>query len=436
MRPAPHLLVVVLALAAVSVFVVLLARNAAALLWIVWGGLAVLWFGDLFLTVPGKRVAAEVAVATTGYTGATTRLTLTLAARKGVLPAGLEALLDMSADLGPGRMPVPQRIDASRAETALDLPLSRRGTQTIRALALKWRSRFGLFEVIANLPLDRTITVVPDVAPILSGQITTRMRPLTDGLKDMRLRGSGSEFHQLREYVPGMDPRSIDWKRSARGQALVARETRAERNHQIMLCLDCGHLMGERVEGLPKLDRAMNAALAMAWAGGLGGDLVGLYSFDSRPRHFIPPAPGRAAFPRLQAACASIAYQTVETNHTLALTHLHGRLKRRSLVIVFSDFVDSITAELLVENISVMARHHLILYVALRDPALTALARPAEVSFNAIARSVSATQILQERASVLDRLSRLGVLCLDTPPAALTGGLISRYIDIKSRELI
>ncbi len=105
-------------------------------------------------------------------------------------------------------------------------------------------------------------------------------------------------------------------------------------------------------------------------------------------------------------------------------------------MIVLSDFVDSITAELLVENIAVMARHHLILFVALRDPALIGLAQPKSVSLEAIARSVSATQILRERQSVLDRLARLGVICLDTTPAALTGALVSRYIDIKSRELI
>ena len=436
MRPAPHLLALVLVLAALSTLVVLLARDAALLLWLGWGGLALAAGVDAAVSVPRRTIAAEVSVATSGYAGGSTRLHVAISARRGRLPGGLAVVVDMAADLGSGVMPAPVPRDAAHADCALDLTLMRRGRHAITALCLRWRSHLGLFEVITTLPLNRSLTVMPDVGPILSGQIRTRMRPLTDGQKDMRLRGSGSEFHQLREFLPGMDPRSIDWKRSARGRVLVARETRAERNHQIMLCLDCGYLMGERIDGLPKLDRAMNAGLALAWAGGLGGDLVGLYSFDSRPRLFIPPTPGRAAFPRLQAICAAMAYETVETNHTFGLTHLHGRLKRRSLVIVFSDFADSITAELLVENISVMARHHLILYVALRDPALAAIAHPAGVSFAAIARSVAASQILTERQSVLDRLSRLGVLCLDTTPAGLTGALISRYIDIKSREMI
>jgi uncharacterized protein (DUF58 family) len=436
MRPSPRLVVLALTLVALSTLVVLLARDAIGWLWILWGGLALVALADLFLSVPRRDLVVDVRVPTTGYTGGSAQLVADVTVRKGVLPPGLVAVLDVPAALGSGIMPDPVQVEDGRAQFAVDLPLMRRGAHVIRALSLKWLSRLGLFELITDIRLDRSLTIVPDIAPILSGQINTRMLPLTEGLKDMQLRGEGSEFHQLREFQPGMDPRSIDWKRSARGRSLVARETRAERNHQIMLCLDSGYLMGEHIDGLPKLDRAMNAALAMAWAGGLGGDQVGLYSFDSRPRVFIPPAPGRAAFARLQATCARMGYDSVETNHTLALTHLHGRLKRRSLVIVFSDFVDSITAELLVENIAVMARHHLILYVALRDPALIALAQPTSVSLEAIARSVSATQILRERQSVLDRLARLGVLCLDTTPAALTGALVARYIDIKSRELI
>jgi uncharacterized protein (DUF58 family) len=129
-------------------------------------------------------------------------------------------------------------------------------------------------------------------------------------------------------------------------------------------------------------------------------------------------------------------YSSVETNHTLAMTHLHGRLKRRSLVVVFSDFVDSTSAELLVENMGVLARHHVLLYVALRDPLLDETARPAQITLNSIAKSVSATQILQERQLVIDRLSRLGVICLDVSPQNLTPALVSRYIDIKSRELV
>ena len=437
MRPSPRLLTLALALCALTAALVLLWPDAGKWGLGLWGGLALAALFDLLSSPPRKHLAVTVAAPKTGYTGGAARLVVQIVAVKGTLPPGLAARLDLDTALGTGDLPAPAHSpDNLRAGTGTDLALSRRGVHMIRSIALKWQSKLGLFEIIGTWPLNHTLTVVPDISPVLSGQINTRMLPLTEGQKDMQLRGEGSEFHQLRDFVAGMDPRAIDWKRSARMRSLVARETRAEKNHQIMLCLDSGHLMTERIGGVSKLDRAINAALAMAWAGGLGGDQVGLYSYDSQPRLFVPPAPGRAAFARLQASCAALKYQSVESNPTLGLSHLSGRLARRSLIIVFSDFVDSITAELMVENLTVLTRRHLVLFVALRDPALAALAQPVQVSMDAVAQSVAATQVLRERSAVLERLARLGVICLDVAPEGLTAGLISRYIDIKSQELI
>jgi uncharacterized protein (DUF58 family) len=435
MRPSSRLLTLALTLTGLCLVVVLALPGASGWLAPLWSVLALGALADLALTLPPRAVTLALQAPTTGYTGHAARATLTLTAPR-PLPPGLTLRVALSGtdplpDMPPLAAPTPAPL-----VQPVDIPLSRRGTAEVQAISALWPSRWGLWDMLATWPLGHAITVVPDISPVLNGTITARMLPLMDGAKDMRLKGDGSEFHQLRDFQAGMDPRSIDWKRSARMRSLVARETRAERNHQIILGLDSGHLMAERIAGLPKLDRAINAALAMAWAGGMGGDMVGLYSFDSRPRLWLPPAPGRAAFPRLQAACAGLAQEAAETNHTLALSTLHGRLKRRSLVILFSDFVDSVTAELLVENTAILARHHLVLYVALRDPALQALAQPETPGLDAVAQAVAAGQMLRERAAVLDRLHRLGVLCLDTPPEALTGALVSRYIDIKSRELI
>ena len=437
MRPSRNLMTVALLLAALTTILVLLQPDAGRFVAGLWAVLAVVGLVDLLASTPAKHLGVVVAAPKLGYSGGVVRLVVQITASKAALPPALMARLDLDAALGDGSLPAIVRTDDNRrAATASDLHLARRGVHAIRLITLKWQSRLGLFEIIGTWPLNHLLAVVPDITPVLSGQIQTRMLPLMEGIKDMQLRGQGSEFHQLRDFTTGMDPRSIDWKRSARVRSLVARETRAERNHQIMLCLDSGHLMTERIAGLSKLDRAINAALAMAWAGGLGGDQVGLYSFDSRPRVFVPPAPGRAAFARLQATCAALKYETVETNHTLGMTHLSGKLARRSLIIVFSDFVDSITAELMVENMTVLNRRHLVLFVALRDPALAALAQPDVVTLDAVAKSVAASQLLRERRDVLDRLSRMGVICLDTTPETLTASLISRYIDIKSRELI
>lgn len=422
-------------MAALTVIVSVWWRDMSMPLVFLWVALAVVTAGDLVLSALSGRMAVDVDLPSQGFVGHAAPFTVVIDRQKGKLPEGIDLRLDAAPELviGERRM---ERAETGPVKASFDLQLTRRGQFSVRELWLKWPSRLRLIDRIVRLPVARQIAVIPDISPVLSGAVKTQILPLEAGQKDLRLRGEGSEFHQLREFAAGMDPRSIDWKRSARMRNLVVREMRAERNHQIILCVDSGRLMAEQVGGFTKLDRAINAALAMCWAGGLAGDLVGFYSFDSRPRLFQPALPGRAAFPRLQTICADLAYETQETNHTLGLTHLSGRLKRRSLIVIFSDFVDSITAELMIENMQVLARHHFIVYVALRDPVLAKLVEPEETTLDAIARSVAARQIVQERRAVMEKLSRLGVLCLDSTPEALTSDLIARYIEIKSREMI
>lgn len=353
----------------------------------------------------------------------------------GVVPWNLRARVDYPQGLdGPEEVAFAQ--SESGAEAALEIRAKRRGAWPIERLWLGWASRFGLLHFCPRLTVGAEIHAVPNIRLVQSGQIDVTVRSTLYGVKENILKGEGSEFHQLREWVTGMDPRTIDWKHSARHRALMAKEMRAERNHHVILALDNGFLMREEIAGLPKIDHAVNAALATAWAAGLGGDLVGMYAFDSQPRVFLPPEPGRPAFARLRTRVAELAYESVETNHTLAMAHLHQRLKRRSLVVVFSDFVDTTTAELLVENITVLNRAHVIVFVALRDPKLEAIAHGTPDGMTDVARAVSAEQMLRERRVVMERLQRVGVFVIDAQPDALTARLISTYLTIKSREVI
>ena len=428
MRPAPRLLSLVTGLVALSVLILLAFGTGSAVLGAVWGALGVVVLVDLALTPPARRLGLTADLPEHGFAGQEVALSLRFAGRR---PGAMELRLTHDAGLS---SPRPEGLAAE----ALSLPLTilRRGTHRVTALEAMYASRLKLFEVIARWPLDLSATGLPDIGPILSGAIRAQILPLLDGNHVMTLRGEGSDFHQLRDFVPGMDRRSIDWKRSARMRRLVSRETRAERNHQVVLCLDAGHLMGERIGALTRLDHALHAALGLTWAGVLAGDLMGFYSFGPRPGAWFPPQPGQAGFARIRAHAADLAQDDAETNHTLGLTTLNGHLKRRSLIVVFSEFTDSVTAELMVENLSVMRRHHLVLYVTLRDPALEALAEPSAPGLTPIAAAIAARRMGDERRRVLDRLARLGILVLDTTPGELGPALISRYMEIKAQEMI
>ena len=144
---------------------------------------------------------------------------------------------------------------------------------------------------------------------------------LPDGHAQRRA-GQGREFEALKDYQPGMGRRMIDWKRSARHGKLLAREFRVEENNNIVLAIDSGRLMCEPVDGVPKVDRAVTAALLSAFIALKGGDLVSLFSFDSRPRVTSGAVRGSGSFAMIQKRAAEIDYSSEETNFTLALTTL------------------------------------------------------------------------------------------------------------------
>jgi uncharacterized protein (DUF58 family) len=289
---------------------------------------------------------------------------------------------------------------------------------------------------VRRVPVNTTVDVVPNVRGVRSATLEFFSREALFGSKVQPQKGEGAEFDALREYVPGLDSRFIDWKRSARHHKLVCKEFRAERNHHVVLAFDTGYLMVEPVDGLPRLDHAINAGLLLAWISLQGGDLVGLYGFDEMLRQYQQPRRGVANFTQLLRATARLDYHHTETNFTLGLAELSARLKRRALVILFTEFIDTVTAELLVESMARIARQHVVVFVTLRDAVVHGLAEAPPNTFDDVAKSVIAYDFLRERTTVLERLTRLGVQCLDVPARSLPVGLINRYLTIKQRGLL
>ena len=249
-------------------------------------------------------------------------------------------------------------------------------------------------------------------------------------------RGDGSEFDALREFTAGMDRRAIDWKHSARHNTLLAKEFRTERNHNIVFAFDTGRLMSEPLRGVPKIDRAINSALLLAYVSLRSGDRAGIFGFDARPSVTSNLLTGTGAFPHVQKLAAELDYSAEDANYTLALTSLAGRLERRSLIILFTDFVDTISAELMLENVRRLTDKHIVVFATFEDEALSSMinAEPAEPED--VSRAVIADTLLQEREVVFRKLQRMGVQIIETTPEKFGAELVSRYLDIKRRELI
>lgn len=308
---------------------------------------------------------------------------------------------------------------------------ARRGAARIDRAWLRWTGPLGLGARQACADVGQEVRIWPNVAALRSPAMQTFLRESQYGLIARRMRGEGTQFEALAEYEPGMDRRRIDWKSSARHARLLAREYEAERNNQIVFAFDCGRAMCEPVAGMPRLDRAVSAALAASYVALRGGDRVAVYGFAGRPTVSSPFVSGSGEFHRLQRAAAGLDYTTQEPNFTLGLATLAGRLQRRSLVVVFSEFSDPTGAELMIESIARLLSRHVVLFVTLVDEELETLSGAAPADLEALSMAVSAEQLLRQRALVTRRLRQLGVDVIEAPHAAVGPRLIDAYLAAK-----
>ncbi|MDE0420391.1 MAG: DUF58 domain-containing protein [Gammaproteobacteria bacterium] len=321
-------------------------------------------------------------------------------------------------------------------ERHVEIRTHRRGQVRLKRLWLRTHGPLGFAARTLRRRLDMECAVVPNIVAVKRQAIAFTASDAPLGVKPQYQKGTGSEFEALREYAVGLDPRTIDWKHTARDRKLLCKEFQTERNHHVVLALDAGHLMAETVDGLPKLDHAIGALLLLGYVSLKSGDKVGLTAFDSRTRAFVSPSGNVATMAHLQRALAAIDYSTEETNFTLALAELRGRLSRRSLIVIATDFVDTITADLMIENVGYLARRHLIVFVALSDTSLEhPFARRPE-DLEDVARAVVAHDLMRERQAVFARLARLGVLCIESPASQLGPALVNRYLAVKARDQI
>jgi len=328
------------------------------------------------------------------------------------------------------------RVSERLARTAFRLKPVRRGEGVLETLWARWRGPLGLVWKQKVELIERPVPITLNVQAVKDEAMKLFSRDASSGPRVQFDLGGGSEFHALSDFRAGMDQRTIDWKQSARHHTLLAREFHVERNHPVILVVDTGRLMCEPLGGVARVDHALNAALILAYVGLKSGDRVGLFAFDAMPQVASGALYGPSAFGLIQRLAARIDYSTAETNFTLGLTQLAGSLKRRSLLVIFTDFADTTSAELMLENVGRLMSQHLVLFVVMRDDDLEGMARKAPETAEDVSRAVVAAALMREREVVIERLRRMGALILEAPAQRIGPRLLAHYLDIKRRDLL
>jgi uncharacterized protein (DUF58 family) len=316
------------------------------------------------------------------------------------------------------------------------LDMRRRGIARFDRLWLRWAGPLGLVWHQRVIEAACTLTILPDLRPVHRHGPTLFRRYAADGMAMEVQRGEGSDFDALVEYWPGMDRRTIDWKHSARNTKLLAKRYHTERNNQIIFLVDCGRQMCEPVAGIPRVDRLVAAMLLAGWLALKMGDRVALHAFDSRPRIASGLVSGSRAFSELERVAARIDYSPEETNYTFALATISARLSRRSVVILFTEFTDEISASFLLAGLRRMVEKHVVLVVVLLDEELESFAGRRPVDSDDVTRAITASALLHEREVVLTGLRHLGVHVIQAEHDLVSERLAQAYVDLKRRNIL
>jgi uncharacterized protein (DUF58 family) len=434
--PTPRAILLV-ALGAVPALVVALAAPGFWIAGVVWLiAAAQLFLLDLWFASPTGAVELELEAPGALGVGQTGSARLSVAFPPRSAPRQIELALAVGERLSaePHRQWVPSAGGRASAQVALR-PL-RRGEGVFEEAWARWKGPMGLAYIQRSRRLARTAAITPNIQAVKDEALRLFSRDAPFGAKVQLDTGEGTEFHALKDYQAGMDPHSVDWKQSARHGKLVGREYRTERNHHIILALDTGRLMCAPLGGQPRIDRAINAAMLLAFVSLKLGDRVGLFAFDAKPRLSSGVTAGAQSFPLLQRLAATIDYSVEETNFTLGLSTLMGQLDRRSLVGVFTDFADTTSAELMIENVGRLLRTHHVLFVAFRDEELETIAAAEPREAEDVSRSVVAGALLSQRELVVSRLKRMGAQIVDAPAERMGVELVNGYLAAKRRDLV
>jgi uncharacterized protein (DUF58 family) len=257
-----------------------------------------------------------------------------------------------------------------------------------------------------------------------------RLREL-DGRTTVQVRGQGTEFDSLREYVAGDDVRSIDWRATARAADVMVRTWRPERDRRVVLVVDSGRTSAGRVGDGTRLDAAMDAAQLLAALASRAGDRVDLLVYDRAVRADVRGTSGPDLLAQIASALTDVEPELVETDAAGLVAAMLARVRQRALVVLLTALEPAALEEGLLPVLPSLTARHLVVLASARDPRIEQMAgERGDVA--AVYDAAAAAAALADRDRTAAALVRLGVEVVDSGPDTLAPDLADRYLALKS----
>ncbi|THG30718.1 DUF58 domain-containing protein [Naasia lichenicola] len=341
---------------------------------------------------------------------------------------------------GANRTRFPMTIPAGERRAAdFTLVPFRRGERRTSQVTVRSNGPLGLWARQATLSAPGAVRVLPpfNSRRHLPSRLT-RLREL-DGRTSVMVRGQGTEFDSIREYVRGDDVRSIDWRATARrssgpdgsAQQVMVRTWRPERDRRVVIVIDSGRTSAARVQDETRLDTAFEASLLLAALATRAGDRVDMFSYDRRVRARVQGAVGAELLSRMVDAMAPLEPDLIETDWTAVPSQVRSISSQRSLVVILTSIESAGASRALLSMLPQLTRRHVVVVASVVDPEILA-STGQRGDREEVYRAAAAERSLLDGERVAAAIRQLGAEVVTGAPADLPPALADRYLALKA----
>jgi uncharacterized protein (DUF58 family) len=320
---------------------------------------------------------------------------------------------------------------AEARRMTVSLRPTRRGILRVETVTIRSSGPLGVAARQVTIPAPGVLRVLPPFAS--KRHLPSKLRRLRelDGQSAVQIRGAGTEFDSLRDYVRGDDVRSIDWRATARRRDTVVRTWRPERDRRVVVVLDTSRTSAARVLDEPRLDTGIEAALLLSVLADRGGDKVHFLAFDRRLRARVDSTAKGNLLASLVTAMAPLEAELIEADWSRVPAQVRAASVHRSLVVLLTSLDSGAVEEGLLPALPGLTERHVVVVASVRDPRLEEL-RADRSSAAATFRAAAAERALLDRAAVANQIRLLGAEVVDAVPADLPPLLADAYIRLKA----
>ena len=311
---------------------------------------------------------------------------------------------------------------------------SKRGSYVFQNIYLRYHGILGLCKKYAVIERPFEYKVYPNLKNISRYRlIVQKNRLLTAGNRKVSLRGMGTEFESLKEYVEGDDYRKINWMATARENKLIVNQYEAEKNQPVYILIDTGRSMSYSIKGYKKLDFSINAAIILSDIVNQKGDNSGLMIFNTEVSKIIPPGKGDSHRNEIMEALYHIEDTKLSSDYQGAFLELANRQKRRSIVFIFTDFETGEESKELIAAIPILSKRHVPVIITIENESLKTITLSDGNSLKDTYNKAMAEELLLNRKNIIRSLNQHGILCIESPAEDFAINTVNQYLLLKQR---